>query len=405
MTKGPVTSQSWIVEAVLFIQNLAFGLCWFAFTPLQTPIAEAFHLSSAENGALISIVNLATAFTPLLTGLWARRVGLRTPVLLASFFMLSALLFSYASDYQMLLVFRFVFGVGGGMWAALLGATMMEVFTSNYYDALNGLNGISINVGIVFALMMTPALMEYYSWQEIVLGYGGVHAICFVVLWAVRSCLPSGYGKKEEEQAAKSWTSVLLRPYVLWMAFAFTGSNIVYMALYTWLPKYLQELGYVTLEQGQAWTGWITLIGIFVSVAAGFVQQKFQTFATNSIAIAGGFLSFSLLSLWFASSKLQVLMSIVGLGIGFFLYLPRFFSLPMIDKTNTTGDVSLILGSIFSLASLVAGPVPLLVGLWLDYQGSLRLPMAVIGLCSWMVFIGGVALARLSGKTLGPVDK
>ena len=61
----------WVIESLLFLLYLVFGISWLAWSPLLGDVEKAFDVSHARAGWLISAVSMAKAFGSSRPG-WAR---------------------------------------------------------------------------------------------------------------------------------------------------------------------------------------------------------------------------------------------------------------------------------------------------------------------------------------------
>ncbi|MFP5503056.1 MAG: hypothetical protein ACLGIN_11245, partial [Candidatus Sericytochromatia bacterium] len=73
-TKSP---YRFVVEAILFLTYVVFGLSWIAITPLVGELQNEFAITSAQFGLLNTMVSVAKVIAPLLTGLLALRIGIK----------------------------------------------------------------------------------------------------------------------------------------------------------------------------------------------------------------------------------------------------------------------------------------------------------------------------------------
>lgn len=164
--------RAWIVEALLFLIYFAFGISWFAFSPLRGDIESFYHISKLEGGALFSSVSMAKSFVPFLAGFLVAGLGLKRSVQIGSLLCAVAVIVPFSPDYKTMLMLRFWFGVGGALVVTLMGPIVMQLFPREKLPMINGLNNVAVNTGIVTAFQVVPALQEGYAWRTILVGCG-----------------------------------------------------------------------------------------------------------------------------------------------------------------------------------------------------------------------------------------
>src|SRR3954465_4580995 len=181
-------SRNAFISALLGWTMDAFD--YFIVVLVYADIAEDFGVSLTKMAFLTTVTLLMRPVGAFLFGIWADRIGRRTPLIVdVSFYSVVGFAFAFAPNYSVLLVLRLLYGIGmGGEWG--LGAALaMEKIPPERRGFFSGVlqQGYSvgyllaavaflvvrqIDVGIaswrlLFALSLLPALISLYVRQRV----------------------------------------------------------------------------------------------------------------------------------------------------------------------------------------------------------------------------------------------
>ncbi len=404
-----------VVETLLFLTYAAFGVSWIAVTPLVGELQSEFHINSAQLGLLNTLVALAKVFAPILTGLLAIRIGLKKSILLGSLCICFAALAPFSPDFNVFLASRFVFGIGGAMVVTLLGPMCMQWFPASERPLVNAFNNVAVNTGITITLFSTVPLAGLLGWRNTLLMYGLV-SVALCVAWAIlgrehqanvvqaKAQATADSPAAQPAQPAQPKQTVGYRD--VWklketwlIALGFAGPLALYLALNTWLPKhYMEDFG-MTKAMASQYTGLFNLIGIPTAILAGLATQKLGL--RRPFIIGSGFLMVgSAFGMIVFEHPALIMISAVGLGIAMFTYVAPLFTIPMELPGATPQHVSLMMGTVFSIAYMFSSLSPVVAGFLRDVTGSF-LP----GLGMWAAFSFVLAVAGMFLPETGPGRK
>src|SRR5690242_1188624 len=142
---------------------------YFLVVLVYADIAKTFHHSKAEVAFITTATLVMRPVGALLFGLWADRVGRRIPLMAdVLLYSVAGLLCAFAPNYGVLLVLRFVYGIGmGGEWG--LGAALaMEKIPVERRGFFSGLLQVGYSIGYLLAalayLLFHSALGLQWRW-------------------------------------------------------------------------------------------------------------------------------------------------------------------------------------------------------------------------------------------------
>lgn len=382
----------WVIEIVLFLTYLVFGISWLAYAPLMGEVATHYGVSSARAGLLISLVSVAKAFVPLLAGLLAARIGLRRAILCGAALTAVAVVAPFAPSFDALLVLRFVFGVGGAVIVTLMGPMVMQWFSRHQLPLVNGLNNVAVNSGITVAMFTAVPLSRELGWQTTLTVFGALSAGA-ALLWLVLGAdAPAGEAADGPRPERTVRLRDVLRRRETWsVALAFSGPLSLYLALNTWLPTHFQTAFGLDKAQASQLTGLFNLVGIPAALVGGVVTARLGL-RRPLIVAAGCVMPLGALGLCLSPDPAVRTAAAVLLGAAFFLYVSPLFTVPMELQGLTARHVALMMGVVFSVSYVASFFSPTVVGWLRDATGSFTPGFVLFALLSSSLAVGGLLL-------------
>lgn len=399
-----------VIEAILFLTYAAFGLSWIALTPLADEVMKELKVGTTQFAMLATMVSVAKVVAPLATGFLAVRIGLKKTILLGSALIACAMVAPFAPNFELFLVSRFVFGLGGAIVVTLLGPMTMQWFPTSERPIVTAFNNVAVNTGISITLLTTVPLAGALGWRKALMVYAGISILLFLA-WALlgrdkpEAAAPGVAPAAEaaspapvaEAAPAVGYGDVWRMPETWWIALSFAGPLALYLAFNTFLPKHFMEAYGMTKAAASNYTAIFNLVGIPTAIAAGVLTKQLGLRRPFIIG-AGVLMGLSSLGLIYLSSPALITISAVGLGVAMFTYVAPLFTIPMELKGTSPAHVSLMMGTVFSFAYLVSSFSPMLVGYLHDTMHSYVPGFLVWALFSWVLALGGVMLPETGPK-------
>ncbi|MBO9541609.1 MFS transporter [bacterium] len=391
MTTDKPTQYRFVIEALLFLTYAVFGLSWIAVTPLSAEIQGSFHITAAQFGLINTLVSFAKVLAPLVTGLLAVKIGIKRTVLIGSLCISCAALAPLAGDFNLFLVSRFVFGVGGAMVVTLLSAAVMQWFPKGELPLVNALNNVAVNTGITVTLFTTVPLSGVLGWRKTLLVYGLI-SVGLLVAWAIfgRDRLAAKDAKAQSAEQAR-YADVWRMKETWIIALSFAGPLALYLAFNTWLPKYYMEAFGMTKAAASQYTGLFNLVGIPTAIIAGILTKQLGLRRPFIIG-AGMLMGFAGFGMFLFNQPALLMLSAVCLGVALFTYVSPLFTAPMELPGMTPQKVSLMMGTVFSFAYVFSSLSPVVVGYLRDVTGTFTLGFGIWAAFSWVLALGGLLL-------------
>lgn len=405
MSNEQPTPYRFVVETLLFLTYAVFGLSWIAITPLVSEIQGEFNISLAQLGLLTTMVSVAKVIAPLLTGFLAVRIGLKKTILIGSLCICAAALAPLSPSFYAFLGARFVFGVGGAVVVTLLGPMVMQWFPKGELPMVNAFNNVAVNTGIAITYFLTPVLAAPLGWRG-VLGVYGAMSVMLMLAWAVFGRdIPKAPATEAVAAAVETKTigyADVWKMKETWIiALSFAGPLALYLAFNTWLPKHYIEAFGMDKTTASYYTGLFNLIGIPTAIIVGFLTKKLGLRRPFIIG-AGLLMGFAAFGMFLSPNPLVIGVSAVLLGIALFTYTAPLFTIPMELPGMTPQHVSLMMGTVFSVAYFFSSFSPVVVGWMHDASGSFVAGLSIWAAFSWILAIGGFLLPETGPRGAKP---
>jgi MFS family permease len=246
--------------------------------PLFFLLKDAFHVSFAELGFVLTVFFVVSCGVQALSGFVVDRVGPR-PVLFGGLALLAVAAFGYAAStsYAMLIVFAAVAGIGNGVFHPVdytLLNRKIHASRLGHAFAVHGITG-SLGWALAPAMMVTIALAS--SWRVALASAGALIVAVIAALWVGRSHLSIDMtsavtGKQHAASApATAGSFAFLAIPAVWMCFGFFFLYaVVISGVQTFAPEAARQLHDVPL----AWAA-MCLTFYMVASAGGMVIGGF----------------------------------------------------------------------------------------------------------------------------------
>lgn len=309
---------------VIFGVTLAAVLAVSSITPAFPAIGRALDVSSRDIGLLISVFTVpGIVLTPLL-GMLADRWG-RKRILVPSLllFGLAGSACALARDFQLLLAFRFLQGVGGAALGSLNLTIIGDLYTGTRRAAAMGYNSSVLSVGTA-SYPAIGGLLATFAWFYPFLLPLLALPVAFLVLRRLESPEPDGH-QAMREYLKDVWRSVSDRRAIG----LFTATAVTFMILF---GAYLAYFPVLLDESFGASPATIGLVMSSVSLSAAISATQLgraSRLLSERVLVVAGYVAyvFVMAGIALAHSLWLILLPAVLFGLANGLAIPSIFSL------------------------------------------------------------------------------
>lgn len=304
------------------------------FTFILTAIAASFALSTAQSGLIATVTLVVSAFGGLLAGMLADTIGrVRTLMITIGVYSLFTFLSGLSPNYEFLLIFRSLQGLGfGGEWAA--GAILIaEVADPAQRGRVLGMVQSSWAVGWAVALIAYTVVFSIFP-----PALGWRIAFCLGILPGLATLYirrtvrePEVFVQTREAEEERTEEAVqhgatrnsllqIFQPDLLGRTLPATllavGAQGGYYAIFTWLPTFLKTSRHLSIVNSVPYLS-VVILGSFLGyVASGYINDWIGRKLTFVLyAICSGLLIYFYTQI---PTGANTLLLILGAPLGFF---------------------------------------------------------------------------------------
>ncbi|RJG06307.1 MFS transporter [Noviherbaspirillum cavernae] len=315
---------------VISLVGIAHGVSHFfhlILAPLFPWLKEAFSLSYAELGLLMTMFFVVSGIGQALAGFVVDRVGARI-VLFSGLGLLgtSALVLSQAQNYPMLLAGSMLAGLGNSVFHPADFTLLNKRVSAPRLGHAFSVHGVSGNLGWALAPIFLTTLAGLYDWRIALLAAACIPFVVLLLLFANRQLLRTdevkaavASSRKEAAQPPRGHLLDFMRVPAVWMCFAFFFITAIALGgIQSFSVSGLRALYDMSLTWATAGFTTYMLASAAGMIWGGFVAAK-TTRHDRTIALA--FTGAGLMALVLATGSVSmpaaiVLMGLIGFGSG-----------------------------------------------------------------------------------------
>ena len=377
-------THKYLVEGLVFTSYVLFAMAWVGGTASMNNIMASMHIESYASASLISgAVTLAKIVGTFSAAYLTLKFGVKYAFLVAALLIVTGIMTPYAPNYELLLLSRFLMGLGGAFMIVYFNPIVMHWFAPEERPVINGLNAVAFNMGTAIVLWGMPSINAISGgWQQSLLLFSLI-SLVLALLWLLVQFdhVQSSNGIKTDNQTIYTYLDGLKDPFNWAYALTYSGLLSFYICLFTFYP-----------QAGISQSKWVIGFGI-IGTIAGILYSRKQPLRLPIIRLSGVLIFITVLGLSFGSvSWLQSLCAIV---LGFFIFLPvtALVSIPHELPKMTSQKITVIFSLFWSISYLISTLVLWLFGKLVDINnGSYFASFVLITLLSTTVFIGSYFL-------------
>lgn len=185
---------------VIGLVGVAHGVSHFyhlILAPLFPWLKDAFSLSYAELGFLMTVFFIVSGVGQALAGFVVDRVGARAVLFSGIAFLgLSAVMLSMAHNYPMLLAGSMLAGLGNSVFHPADFTILNKRVSSSRLGHAFSVHGISGNLGWAAAPIFLTTLAGLYDWRTALLAAACIPFVLVILLWMYRDVLHTEVDRK-----------------------------------------------------------------------------------------------------------------------------------------------------------------------------------------------------------------
>jgi predicted MFS family arabinose efflux permease len=293
---------------------------WITFAPILSTTAQAYGVTQADVGNLSTVFPLVYVVISIPVGYFVDSHGFRKAVLLGAGFMgVFGLLRAFSPNFTFLLIFQAFAAVSQPCIMNSISKLVKSWFPQKEVGIATGLGTLSLFLGLVLGLVLTPLIVEASSLNDALLIYGVCSLAVFAVFYFLGKEQPSTVQEKELVKL-KELKGLFKNRNILLLSALFFVCVGVFTAFTTWIEPTLALQG--ISQQSAGLLGGVMIIGgIIGSLIIPALSDKWKTRKKPMLLsfLISGLLWFTLTAL---SGEYLVGFNVFWLGFFFMALLP-----------------------------------------------------------------------------------
>jgi MFS transporter, FSR family, fosmidomycin resistance protein len=364
---------------VIGLISLAHGSSHFfhlILPPMFPWLKDAFALSYAELGLLMSVFFIVSCIAQAASGFLVDRIGAR-PVLFGGvgLLVIAALVYSQSNGYAMLLLGAVIAGCGNGIFHPVDYTLINHKVSPPNLPYAYSMHGVTGYLGWAAAPAFMIAIAQFSDWRIAFLSAAFFEVCILATLWLNKNYLLDNVKERHETTHASAQQSnpgitqespfaflKLTAVWLCWIFFFFSMAST--SSLQSFAPSALFDIYQVPLDMGSYYITLLALGSAAGVLFGGYLAAKLQAperIVSSCLSITilmclllgTGFISVSLIPFLF-----------IGLGFGYGVVAP---SRDLLVKTATPkGVAGRVYGIVYSGIDLGAAVGPFIFGFFMD---------------------------------------
>lgn len=381
-------SNKYVVEALVFVSYVLFAMAWVGGTASMEQIMSSLHITSLASASFISgAVTIAKIIGTFGAAWVALKLGIKYAFFLSSVLIVIGIFTPHATNYELLLLSRFLMGLGGAFMIVYFNPIVMQWFDAHERPVVNGLNAVAFNIGTAIILWFMPAINNATgSWKNSLTLFS-LASLLIALTWVTVKVSPQEKNIDEDKTVPKNYSyKDGLKDKFNW-AYGLTYSGLLafYICLFTFYPK-----------AGISQSKWVIGFGI-IGTLAGIIYSKKNPERLPVIRWSGLIIIITIAGLSFSHSP--IFQTISAIILGFFIFFPitALVSIPH-ELSNMTGQrVTVVFSLFYSISYLISTIILWLFGALVDSNnGDYSAAFILITIVSSSFFLGSFFLPETS---------
>lgn len=269
-----------------------FWSLWFltfstrtALSPLLPVIEDELHLSHALSGGLYLALSIGYTLSLLMSGALAPRVGYKRSIIIGYAALAGALACPwFAGDYFVLVGIFFLVGAGGGLYLPSAVPLLTKIYETRHWGKALAFHDTAASISILAIPFLTTLALYFMNWRGFFLVLAGACILSVTVFGLVVPDAPPEAGK----QGGGS-PGIFMKPEFWIMVFLWMVAATAGMGLYSITPLFLVREKGIPLETANTLFGLSRIGGVFATILAGFLVDRFgvKRVLTSVLLISG----------------------------------------------------------------------------------------------------------------------
>ena len=384
-------TNKYLVEAIVFLSYVLFAMAWVGGTASMSQIMAAMDVDSLATASFISgAVTFAKIVGTFIAAWISVKLGIKYAFLLSCLLVSIGIFTPIAASFDVLLVSRFLMGLGGALMIVYFNPIVMKWFSPEQRPTVNGLNAVAFNVGTAIILWSMSGFNSLFgSWQNSLIAFS-VASLLLTFAWLLvnwQDEAPKAQNISNEEVENYTYSDGIKDRFTWAYSLCYSGLLAFYICLFTFYPK-----------AGIVASKWVIGFGIIGTIAGIIYSQKIKQ-RVPVIKWSGLVQAITVIGLTFSGNEL--VQTVSAMILGFFVFLPivALVTIPHELPKMTPQKITVVFSLFWSISYMIATLVLWLFGYLVDMnQGDYSQAFILISIVSCSFFAGSFFLPETNPK-------
>ena len=360
------------------IFQISLGLNFMAPTPLFTLIMGDFDISRGLVSLLIAVVSIVLTLFLLPGGFLISKIGSKRAMALSGVLMTAGLLAPLTDSFLVLVILRFVFGVGAAISIPTTSAIIMEWFKPSERPFLNGINEMGRAIGVSAGVSVAVPLANVVGWQMVFFFYATIPMVA-TVLWLAAARPSDHFEETGTEPSFRDNLPLIVNRNTLLIAVATVGPFALFIGYSSWLPTYYNEIQGMTTEKAGSIVAAMPLATAVATPLSGMLLSKLGR--RKPVLFFTG-LAFPLFALgsFLTSGTILPIVCVIALGILFALFIVTILTIPMELPGVTANKVGIVTAAALTIGNGTTVLSPIFIGSLTDFMNSYLPALSIVAI-------------------------
>lgn len=367
--------KKWTIEFVLYAVYMVFGAAWATTGSVMPQIMADFNVDVSHAALMSNVILWAKIVGAVGTAVLVARMGTRKSYLLGCVMIGVSVFIPFIDNFTLLLVIRFLGGLGGAVCLVSLVPTVARFFDNKMAATLNSINCTSNIIGTIIALTLAGYLSTFFGgWRNLLAAYG-VITLALGVVWMLCFTDEEGSEQHAANLSRESKMAVLKEAIfsrIVWgMIAQYAGAMIMMVFMFTFLPLYYAKYAHLPADSHAHLSGTVNQVGIMLGALVGPYFKNRGYHYKNWLFISSIFMAVTTFAMLFATNDMVILVCSFLTGGIFATWFAFIFSIPKEGLKNaTTQTVTYAMSTFWVCTFLLATINSQLIGWSVDLTGG-----------------------------------
>ena len=311
----PIFSAQFLTILVCFLCNVLDGMDVLIISFAAPAIAADWHIAPSSLGAIFSAGLVGMTAGAMILAPLADRWG-RKPLMLIAGFLMSGCIYltSFADSMTLLILFRFLSGLGIGTMMASTTAMTAEYTPAPVRSFWVSTVVAGYPVGAVLTGLLSARILTSYPWQQL-FEWAGI--VTFTIIPVIALFIKESHDFKADKEKGVSPKVLLSKEFAtgtvqLWIALFLSFATVYF--LLNWIPKLATDAN-ITMEAA-IYAGTIFNVGAILGIPIqGYLSSRYGLKWVVALMLISTALTLGLFSLANSSTVMLIFLFVIGFGI------------------------------------------------------------------------------------------